>query len=63
MKEQEKYGLFLDNELSSLTSSFDIRSEDTDDLPIAAAAAGPEGAGAAAAAPEAFYAPGGQALA
>ena len=62
MTDREKYGLFLDNELSSLSKSFDIKSEDTSELPVAAAAAGPEGAALAAGAPESFALPGGQAL-
>lgn len=52
MNLQEKYGLFSNEELASL-SSFDIKLEQAEELPIlGAAAGGPEVGGALAGAPE-----------
>lgn len=62
MTEQQKFGLFTENEVDELCGSFDIQQEMKNDLPIAAAAAGPEGAGLAAAAPEAMAAGGSAAV-
>lgn len=61
MLDSKKYGLFTAEEVDVLNGEFDIQTESSSDLPIAMLAA-PESAAPAAAAPELYTAPGGQAL-